>query len=199
MLNFFNKKSRIHVAPIEPISTEPIDTGSICAAPLNLTKGAVLNLNKSTYDALTLAAGWDTGYDLDLFAVITSKSNDHEIVYFGRREKFGVKLHGDNLTGDGDGDDEIITLSLNDLPANITKVTFGVAIYRDGVFKNVKNAYMRLLSNGTHEICRYDLSESGGDNDAVIACHMLRTGDTWVFQAEERYVKSSVQGIVRYL
>jgi stress response protein SCP2 len=77
---------------------------------LNLSKGLVLDLIKSSsLEKLDIGLGWDTKCDLDSIAFLTDANGViKDTVYFGSKRKQGIFLNGDNLTGAGDGDDEII-------------------------------------------------------------------------------------------
>lgn len=173
---------------------------------LNLQKNDTLNLTKSEYSLshLRAAAGWDindslfgSNYDLDLCAYLQDASGVvKETVYFGSKgslNKFGVQLDHDNLTGDGDGDDENIFLNLDAVPANIAKITIAVVIYqakpRRQHFGKVRNAYIRLIdeSDNDREMFRYNLSANGDGKHSVIAADIYRDANGWNFFAREQY------------
>lgn len=180
---------------------------------LNLNKGDVLNLTKvdETLKNIRVAAGWDVNknrhfgesdYDLDLCAYLINKNNRcTDIVYFGKKKHQGIKLDGDNLTGAGDGDDENIYTNLNKLSNDIASVVFAVVIYqaksRKQCLGDVKNAYVRLVNedNG-YEVCRYNLSENGGDHSAVIAAKLYKNGGEWKFQPIEEYHDGDIKSLV---
>lgn len=183
---------------------------------LNLKKNDILNLTKEdpTLNKIMLGAGWDVvekkgffsfgtkDYDLDLTAFLLD-SNDkliHKgVIYFGEQKGKGIMLHGDNLTGEGEGDDEKISVELDRLPADCKKVLFSVIIYqaaqRKQSFSGVKNAYVRLINEDKSgaEICRYNLSEDGGDNTAIYFAELNKEGDHWHFKARGEFVKGTLQ------
>ena len=162
---------------------------------LNLQKNDILDLRKAEPGLrhVMLGAGWDVAkkgffnlgadYDLDLIALLLD-SNDklinRGVIYFGNLKGEGIYLHGDNRTGAGDGDDEKISVDLDKLSPKCDKVIFALNIYdavsRKQNFSKVKNAYIRILNedNGNKEICRYNLSEDGGNNTALLFAELQR-------------------------
>lgn len=180
---------------------------------LNLNKNDILDLTKSnpSLENITVAAGWDvnkrgSNYDLDVCAVLLNEKgklikSDNSLVYFGDRNGKGIYLDGDNLTGEGDGDDESIFVTLSKLPKECSKIVFAVSIYsassRGQSFGHVKNAYVRVLDRdkGGAEICRYNLSEDGGNNTAVIFAELTKTGSDWSFKAVGEFLKASITDI----
>ncbi|MGL4990467.1 MAG: TerD family protein [Sarcina sp.] len=185
---------------------------------LNLKKNDILNLTKKdpTLENLTLAAGWDVAkkglfnfgadYDLDLVGLLLDKygkiHGKSSLIYYGNQKGSGIFLHGDNRTGAGDGDDEKISISLSKIPKECEKVVFAVTIYqakqRKQSFAKVKNAYVRLLnedSNST-EICRYNLTDDGGDNTAIIFAELVKEGSEWHFKAVGELLDASIQSLL---
>ena len=128
---------------------------------LNLQKNDILDLTKKdpSLKNVILAAGWDVAkkgffglgkdFDLDLVALLLDESGKliakDGMVYFGNKRNNGIFLHGDNLTGHGDGDDERVSVSLNNLPTRCCRIMFAVTIYegkaRKQSFSKVKNAF----------------------------------------------------------
>ena len=183
---------------------------------LNLQKNDILDLTKAEpgLQHVMLGAGWDVAkkglcgfgpdYDLDLIALLLD-SNDkllrNGVVYFGAQKGEGIYLHGDNRTGAGDGDDEKISVDLNRLPANCNKVVFALNIYdavaRKQNFSKVKNAYVRLLNEdkGNKEICRYNLSEDGGDNTALLFAELEKNNGSWQFKAKGELLHATVTSL----
>ena len=151
---------------------------------LNLKKNDILDLRKAEpgLKHVVLAAGWD----------VAKKG------FFGLGTDY---LHGDNRTGAGDGDDEKISVDLEKLPANCSKVVFALNIYnavkRKQSFSKVKNAYIRLLNedNGDKEICRYNLSEDGGDNTALLFAELERNNGSWQFKAKGELLHATVSSL----
>lgn len=117
------------------------------------------------------------------------KSNDH-LIYFGNlKSKCGSILHtGDNLTGEGEGDDEEIIVELGLVPQNIQKLFFVVNIYdcirRGQDFGMLENAFIRIVDmSSKEELIRYDLSENYSGKTAVMVAEMYRSGNDWKFGA----------------
>lgn len=181
---------------------------------LNLQKNDVLDLTKKNpgLKNVVLAAGWDVvkkgffsfqeDYDLDLVALLLDKdgrvSGKSSLIYFGNQRGTGIFLHGDNRTGEGDGDDERISVSLDRIPSSCEKIIFAVTIYqadrRKQSFSKVKNAYVRLLDEDSRnaELCRYNLTDDGGDNTAIIFAELSRDNNDWKFKAVGELMKASV-------
>ena len=95
---------------------------------------------------------------------------------------------GDNLTGEGEGDDEEIKVDLSKVPANIDKIDFTVTIYdaeqRKQTFGHVENAYIRVVDDETgKELIRYDLGEDFSIETAVVVGEIYRNKGEWKFNA----------------
>lgn len=186
---------------------------------LNLKKNDILDLTKidPSINKLRLCAGWDVAkrglfgflekdFDLDLVALLLDKDGkllrSKGIIYYGDKKGNGICLHGDNRTGEGDGDDEMISIVLDKIQPNCSKIIFSVTIYngesKKQNFSKVKNAYVRLLDEDKNdkEICRYNLSGSGGDNTAIIFAELQKEGKDWSFKAVGNLLKGSVKSLV---
>lgn len=179
---------------------------------VNLTKGSKINLSKECKGSLKMidvGLGWDTRTDLDSFAFLINDKNIVEnTVYFGNKSCMGVRLNGDNLTGAGDGDDEIITVDFSKIPDNIVSIKFGANIFAAGLklwgvkkFSQVKGAYIRLVNKENNaELCRYNLTEEGKNFNAFIFAELYRTPDnTWDFKAIGKGMNGSVDTIKNHL
>lgn len=111
-------------------------------------------------------------------------------VYFGNlRHSSGAIVHqGDNLTGEGDGDDEQIMVNLSMVPASIDKIVFVVNIY-DARAKNqhfglIRNAFIRLVNmDNNTEICRYNLSDNYNNMTGLVVGEIYRKNGEWKFNA----------------
>lgn len=116
---------------------------------LNLQKNDVvsLNLKKDNVEELNIGLGWDTRSDLDVHAILRDeKGIEISRVYFGKLESNGVRLSGDNRTGEGDGDDEVIFLSRDTLPKRVKHISIYVDIYSgSSCFGKIKGGYIRLF------------------------------------------------------
>ncbi|MBC6437342.1 MAG: TerD family protein [Rhodobacteraceae bacterium] len=175
---------------------------------ITLSKGQTISLSKDGGGGLTkvfMGCGWDPALpkkkglfggllgggaadEIDLDAsVILFDGNRAEVdtVYFGQlRSKDGsIKHGGDNLTGDGDGDDEVIHVDLHRLDSRVQYLVFTVNSFRGQTFNEVENAFARLVDETSgKEICRYELAEQG-PHTGVIMASMAKTGAGWQMTA----------------
>ncbi len=179
---------------------------------VNLQKGQKVSLKKTnggTLSNLMVGLGWDAakpegGFfkrlfgnvdqidcDASVFVCQGGKFVDRDdLVYFGNlKHRSGAIQHmGDNLTGEGEGDDEQIFVKLDDIPARYDKLIFVVNIYqaveRKQHFGMIKNAYIRIVDADTHEeLCRFNLTEDYTDMLSMIAGEVYRYKDEWKFNA----------------
>ena len=169
--------------------------------PISLSKGQKVDLTK-TNPGLTkvhIGLGWDEakGYaaniDCDASAFLCRdgkliKEND-TVCYYRLNYKFNVVVHmGDNLMGDGDGDDEQIIVDFSKVLEFYDKIVFVVNIYeckaRDQHFGMIENAFIRIVDVDTHnELCRYNLSENYDTMTAMIFGEIYRKDGEWKFNA----------------
>jgi len=155
-----------------------------------MEKGGVLDMPLGM-GSVTVGLGWDVDQgevDLDVSAVLLdARGEDVEAVFFGHLEsiKNGIVHSGDNLTGDGDGDDEQIQVDLNQIQPHVQQVFFVVNIYSaNRSFRQVAQPYCRVVDNTLgHELCRYSLSDAGNDNGLIIAKMAREAGGRWGFHA----------------
>lgn len=170
---------------------------------INLKKGQKADLTKSnpSLQKILVGLGWDTNkydnnvdFDLDVSAFLLCEngkvSDEEDFVFYNNLvHKSGAVQHlGDNLTGEGDGDDEQIIVDLVKVPDNITKIAFVVSIYepqeRKQNFGQVENAYIRLLDKNTNNIlAQYDLTEEFSIETAVVVGEIYRYKGEWKFNA----------------
>ena len=182
---------------------------------VNLSKGQKVDLTKGNpgLSKLLVGLGWDTNkydgghdFDLDASAFLVGDSgkvtSDKDFVFYGNlTHESGAVLHlGDNLTGEGEGDDEEITVDLSLVPAAVQKIAFTVTIYDSDVrkqnFGQVSNAFIRIVNAATNEeLIRYDLSEDFSVETAIIAAELYRNGAEWKFSA----IGSGFQGGLKAL
>lgn len=178
--------------------------------PINLSKGQKVDLTKTNagLDAILAGLGWDTNkydggheFDLDVSVFMTGESNTIEadsnfVFYNNPQDAAGSVIYsGDNRTGEGDGDDETVKVTLSRIPANIKKVTFTVTIHdaesRGQNFGQVSNAYIRIVDIvKNEELLRYDLGEDYSIETAIVVGELYRYGNEWKFAA----VGSGFQG-----
>lgn len=201
--------------PIQaPLNTYKAPENQPSVGILNLKKNDILNLSKASPNLhkIRVAAGWDVNcsygsdYDLDLCAFLLDRNGKpvkttQNMVFYGKKNATGIFLDGDNLTGEGDGDDENIYVTLNELHPNVERIVFNVVIYqaksRSQYFGKVKNAYVRIVdeSNNGREMCRYSLSNDGGRNTAVVFAELYKENGSWNFRAIGEYTNGSIQDL----
>ncbi|PHM47533.1 TerD family protein [Xenorhabdus miraniensis] len=123
--------------------------------------------------------------DLDASCILLDKSgNAIDTVWFGQlKSKCGSILHtGDNLTGEGDGDDEVICVDLIKLPVHVEYLAFTVNSFRGQTFNDVENAFCRVVDQNGKELARYQLNEQGSHTGIIISS-LRRNGGQWDFTA----------------
>ena len=167
---------------------------------LNLAKNDILDLTKKNpgLTLVKLGAGWDisTGgsdFDLDIVALLLNDQDKIQtasnVIFFNNKTSQGITLGGDNRTGVGDGDDEVMNINLSEIDSNIRKIVFAISIFgakeKRQTFGMINNSYVRLLdvANGEKEICRFDLKENGSTATTVIFAELYRDGADWQFKA----------------
>ncbi|MCT4508820.1 MAG: TerD family protein [Tepidibacter sp.] len=182
---------------------------------INLQKGQKIDLTKGNagISKVMVGLGWDPvernqgGLLSGLFgggrqhsidcdaSVLMLNSNEKigekkDIIYFGnlKSECRSVVHTGDNLTGDGDGDDEQIIVDLNNVPSNIHKLVFIVNIYdcvkRKQDFGLIKNAFIRVVnSSNRQELIRYNLTDDYVGRTTLVVGEMYRHNGEWKFAA----------------
>lgn len=170
---------------------------------INLSKGQKVDLTKVNpgLKNIMVGLGWDANvfdsgadFDLDASAFLLGENGkcptEREFIFYGNLEHASesVKHMGDNLTGEGEGDDEQIQIDLTKIPANISKIAFTVTIYeadqRRQNFGQVSNSFIRIVdeSNGS-ELIRYDLGEDFSIETAVVVGELYRHNGEWKFNA----------------
>jgi tellurium resistance protein TerZ len=155
-----------------------------------MEKGGVLDLPQGM-GAVTVGLGWDVDEgecDLDVSAVLMdADGKDLESVFFGRleSEEHGIRHTGDNLTGEGEGDDEQILVDLDHIGEVVQQVFFVVNIYTPHkTFSQVAEPFCRIIDNATGaELCRYALKDAGNENGLIIARIAREAGGRWGFHA----------------
>lgn len=181
---------------------------------INLQKGQKIDLKKSNpgLNNIMVGLGWDaaptsgggflksllgggnSNIDCDASVFMLNEQGKldgvNNLIYFGNlRDRCNSVIHtGDNLTGDGDGDDEQILVSLDKVPSNISKLLFVVNIYncvqRKQHFGMIKNAFIRVVDNNNgKEIAKYNLTDDYSEKTALIVGTIYRYNDTWKFSA----------------
>lgn len=155
-----------------------------------MEKGSVLDL-PIEMGRITVGLGWDVDEgecDLDVSAVLLDKNGaDLEAVFFGRleSEEHGIQHTGDNLTGEGDGDDEQITVRLDMIGPQVMQVFFVVNIYTPHrTFRQVAQPYCRVVDDEVgSELCRYALRDAGAESGLIISKIAREASGRWAFHA----------------
>ena len=170
---------------------------------VNLSKGQKVDLTKSNpgLSNILVGLGWDTNkydggndFDLDSAAFLTDAGgkvgSDSDFIFFNNlnHSSMSVSHLGDNLTGEGDGDDEQIKVDLSKVPAHVEKISFTVTIHdaedRAQNFGQISNAFIRVVNAGSNEeLIRYDLSEDYSIETAVVVAELYRHNNEWKFAA----------------
>ena len=129
--------------------------------------------------------------------------DDYFIFFNNLKSPDGSIEHlGDNLTGEGDGDDEVITLNLVNVPPAVLSIVFAVSIYdaepRQQSFGQVRNAYIRVVNLANDvELARYDLTEDASVETAMVFGEVYRYNQEWKFRAIGQGYASGLAGIAR--
>ena len=146
---------------------------------------------------LIVGLGWDAlekkGYAIDCDAsamMLDSTGKLAELIYFGnKKSKNGsVGYSGDNLTGEGEGDDETIIVDIAKIPENVDKLIFLVNIYdcknRKQEFGMIQNSYIRILNGDNKvELAKYSLIDNYAGKTALITGEIYRHNGEWKFNA----------------
>jgi stress response protein SCP2 len=183
---------------------------------INLKKGEKIDLTKGRngLSKITVGLGWDEAkpessgglfgffksvisqQDIDCDASVFLLDNNgkssikNNLVYFGNLGSScgSISHQGDNLTGAGDGDDEVIKVNLSKIPSSIEKLSFVVNIYeatsRSQHFGMIKNAYIRILDDRTgEELVKFNLSEDYSGKKTLYVGEIFRKNNEWHFDA----------------
>lgn len=175
---------------------------------VKLQKGQKVSLSKENagLSRVIVGLGWDEverkrsffapkpqDIDCDAFAIMLKNGklvDNKDIVYFGNLSHYtnSVNHMGDNLTGEGDGDDEQIVIDLNSIPAEYDKIVLAVNIYkaydRRQNFGLIKNAFIRLVdARNNKEMCIYNLTEDYSGMTAMLFGEVYRYNGEWKFNA----------------
>lgn len=180
---------------------------------VNLTKKQTINLSKDNHGLkhVFLGLGWDvvkSGFfksifggnsqDIDLDAsclMFDNQKNLVDTVWFRKLQSSdGAVIHtGDNLTGEGDGDDEVIRVNLEKLPSHVQTLVFVITSFRGQTFANVDSAFCRLVNEDDNkEIAKYILSGKNHYTGQVMA-KLYKENGSWFMQAIGEMGQGSTQ------
>jgi tellurium resistance protein TerD len=185
---------------------------------VSLAKGGNVSLSKEAgaagLTAVTVGLGWDARatsgaeFDLDASALACGAngrvlSDSHFVFFNNLTSPDGAIQHtGDNLTGEGEGDDEQINVKLLSLGPEVQKVVFPVSIYdadaRKQSFGQVRNAFIRVVNQADgRELARYDLTEDASTETAMLFGELYRHGADWKFRAIGQGYTNGLHGIAK--
>ncbi|MYM30893.1 tellurium resistance protein TerD [Duganella sacchari] len=169
---------------------------------ISLQKGGNVNLSKEApgLTKIVVGLGWDVratdgnAFDLDgsafLLKVDGKVRTDSDFIFYNNLKSTdqSVAHSGDNRTGDGDGDDETVTIDLTKVPADVERIAICATIHEGDArrqnFGMVQKAFIRTVNAGSNaEIARYDLSEDSSTESAMIFGEVYRNGGDWKFKA----------------
>ena len=217
-------------APASPAGSQPwptASTGEVSLSkdrPVSLTKGQTVSLKKDGGVALTrirMGLGWDpvvtkrglfggggrgANIDLDASAMMYAGSRLGDLAYYGQliSKDGSIRHHGDNLTGEGEGDDEVIDVDLTRVPPAVTQLLFVVTSYQGHTFEQVENAFCRLVDDTTgHELARYTLA-GGMPFTGIVMAKVSRSASGWSLQAigdgiQARHPGEAAKQVERFL
>jgi tellurium resistance protein TerD len=169
---------------------------------VSLSKGGNVSLSKEApgLSNILIGLGWDVrstdgaAFDLDASCFLLNEEgkvrSDGDFIFYNNLKSSdgSVEHTGDNLTGEGDGDDEAVKVDLSKVPAEVAKIAVAVTIHdadaRRQNFGSVSNAFVRVVDSGSgKEITRYDLTEDSSTETAMIFGEVYRHGEEWKFRA----------------
>lgn len=169
---------------------------------LDMTKGEKIALTKDNpgLTEIFVGAGWNPNknksaskFDLDLFAFLLRNKklvDGKDVIYFKnmKHSSDSIFLNKDNLTGEGEGDDEVINTNLAKIPTDVTEIIFGINIYqavdKKQNFGMVDETHIRIVNaKDNKEILKYNPSEDYSTNTGLIAMKLYRDGTEWKVQA----------------
>ncbi|KAL4453633.1 hypothetical protein ABPG74_009529 [Tetrahymena malaccensis] len=178
----------------------------------NLKKEDFLIINDQiANNEIYIGLGWDTECDIDS-SIITfdKKGNMLENIYFGNLKSSNKSIihHGDNLTGEGEGDDEVITIKLKQVDQRVDTIWSVITIYTEKkTLNDVSGAFCRLVDKKFNkEFCRYNLSSkslnNSSHNGCIMACIKRYKNDCWAIQpkgflTQDKRTSSGVVPIIK--
>ncbi|MGX6509806.1 TerD family protein [Rhodococcus sp. SJ-2] len=195
---FAPPQQQVDQAP--PAPAGPPEVSLTKSRPVSLVKGQKVTLRKDGGVALTflrMGLGWDpvkksglfgsrsANIDLDASAVMFADHNIVDVAYYGQltAKDGSIQHQGDNLTGEGAGDDEVVLVDLTRVPPHINTVMFIVTSYKGHTFEQVQNAFCRLVDGTTNdELARYTL-QGGMPFTGMVMAKVYRHGSEWKLQA----------------
>lgn len=186
---------------------------------INLQKGQRVSLDNSMKLAL-VGLGWDTNrydggsdFDLDASAFLLGENGklnrDEDFIFYNNlTSRNDAVVHtGDNLTGDGDGDDEVIFIDFSKIPSDIKKIAICVTIHdaeaRRQNFGQVSNAYIRIAKRSDEfdevgePVLKFDLEEEFSIETALVVAEIYEKNGEWKFNAVAAGYQGGLEAIIR--
>lgn len=186
---------------------------------INLQKGQRVSLDNSMKLAL-VGLGWDTNrydggfdFDLDASAFLLGENGkllkDEDFVFYNNLNgRDGAVVHtGDNLTGAGEGDDEVIYIDFTKIPSEIKKIAICVTIHdaeaRRQNFGQVSNAYIRIAKRADEfddvgePVLKFDLEEEFSIETALVVAEIYERNGEWKFNAVAAGYQGGLEAIIR--
>ena len=182
-----------------------------------LSKGQGVSLSKTNpgLSEVFLGLGWDVqsnnnvDCDLDAFAFLLGGNekliSDAHLVFYNNLTSpdpnQSVQHMGDNSTGEGEGDDEVIKVNLKKVPGDVQKIVLAVTIFdaeeRKQNFGQVKNAFVRLVNDqNQEEVLRYNLGDTSSTATAMIMAELYRQDGGWTMKAVGTAYKGGAQELI---
>ena len=184
---------------------------------ISLQKGGNVSLSKEApgLTKMLIGLGWDAratdgaDFDLDGSAFLLNASgkvrSDADFIFYNqpKSDNGAVVHHGDNRTGAGSGDDEVIEVNLSAVPADVEKIAITVTIHdadaRKQNFGQVSSAFIRCVNpDGNVEIARFDLSEDASVETAMIFGEIYRHNGEWKFKAIGQGFKGGLGALAQH-
>ncbi len=186
---------------------------------IDLVKGQRVSLDSSMKLAL-VGLGWDTNkftgggdFDLDASAFLLNEEGklirDEDFIFYNNLESTtkAVVHQGDNRTGAGDGDDEVIMVDFTKIPADVSKIAIVVTIHdakaRGQNFGQVSNAYIRILKMQDEfdcigeQVLKFDLEEEFSIETALVVAEIYKKNGEWKFNAVAAGYSDGLAGVCR--
>ncbi|MBL1287654.1 TerD family protein [Streptomyces sp. NPDC057067] len=177
---------------------------------ISLQKNQTVSLVKGGRPLLSqvkMGLGWEPAFrgkdiDLDASVIAFGPNRNHlDSCYFGKLSILNgaIKHSGDNLTGEGAGDDEVIVVDLGRIPADATGLVFTVNSFTGQKFTEVAKAYCRLIDAATgEELVRFDLTGAEPQTGVMMAKLIKQFSGEWEMTGMGEFVKSrTVRGMVK--
>ena len=184
---------------------------------ISLQKGGNVSLSKEApgLTKMLIGLGWDVratdgaDFDLDGSAFLLNANgkvrSDADFIFYNqpKSDNGAVAHQGDNRTGEGEGDDEVIEVDLSTVPADVEKIAITVTIHdadaRKQNFGQVSSAFIRCVNpNGNVEIARFDLSEDASVETAMIFGEIYRHNGEWKFKAIGQGFKGGLGALAQH-